>query len=576
MSVELKGKLTAKGNLNGKIGVGGVAGTDNYPDLNNLPQINGVTLIDNKTSEELGINIPTKTSDLENDSGFVTAEDIPTKTSDLQNDSGFITDSDLPTKVSDLENDTGFITSEDLPTKVSDLENDSGFVTSSDIPTKVSELENDSNYATRSELPTNTSDLYNDSGFITSSALPTKTSDLYNDSGYVTMPDVILGIIDDTQSDDDSTYSSDKIEAIIDALLPIDEASGAIATFSTDLAKPLVSLKADINAVQASGTPTPSTPIAISGWSDVSLAQRGNNLWDEVWELGSIDNQTGQNTDNINTYRSKNYIQIPKGENLYLVNGNSDTIGLRFYDSNKNFIGSRAFLTSKVMTYGTYDLLAGTMYIRLVNTSTNVYLNNISINYPSTLTTYEAYNGNTEVINLGDTIYGGYVTKDDSGTKLVITHSGLVSLGSFSWNTATSEGYSQSPSDISGMLKTASGSTIPDMFCTSLKVDTPTNVYNRVNDNSVSIASANSRLRCFMSSIAGYTNTQIQGVLSDVYIAYPLAEPIEIPLSDIPPFTTFIGTNNIFADSGDIEVKYKESIQKYIDDKIAETQALIL
>ena len=183
---------------------------------------------------------------------------------------------------------------------------------------------------------------------------------------------------------------------------------------------------------------------------------------------------------------------------------------------------------------------------------------------------------NTEVINLGDTIYGGYVTKDDSGTKLVVTHSGLVSLGSFSWNTATSEGYSQSPSDISGMLKTASGSTIPDMFCTSLKVDTPTNVYNRVNDNSVSIASANSRLRIFMSSIAGYTNTQIQGVLSDVYIAYPLAEPIEISLSDIPEIVTLIGTNNIFADSGDVEVKYKESIQKYIDDKIAETQALIL
>lgn len=42
---------------------------------------------------------PTKTSELENDSGFITAEDIPpvpTKTSELQNDSGFITLADLP------------------------------------------------------------------------------------------------------------------------------------------------------------------------------------------------------------------------------------------------------------------------------------------------------------------------------------------------------------------------------------------------------------------------------------------------------------------------------------------------
>ena len=53
--------------------------------------------------------IPTKTSDLVNDSGFVTSSAIPTKTSDLTNDSGFITSSDLPTKLSDLTNDEGFI-----------------------------------------------------------------------------------------------------------------------------------------------------------------------------------------------------------------------------------------------------------------------------------------------------------------------------------------------------------------------------------------------------------------------------------------------------------------------------------
>lgn len=38
------------------------------------------------------------------------ASNIPTKTSDLTNDSGFITSSSLPTKVSDLTNDSGFIT----------------------------------------------------------------------------------------------------------------------------------------------------------------------------------------------------------------------------------------------------------------------------------------------------------------------------------------------------------------------------------------------------------------------------------------------------------------------------------
>lgn len=75
--------------------------------------------------------------------------ELPTKTSDLTNDSGYITSSAIPTvptKTSDLTNDSGFITSSALPTKTSDLTNDSGFITSSSVPTKLSQLTNDANY----------------------------------------------------------------------------------------------------------------------------------------------------------------------------------------------------------------------------------------------------------------------------------------------------------------------------------------------------------------------------------------------------------------------------------------------
>lgn len=41
---------------------------------------------------------------------FALKSEIPDSTSDLTNDSGFITSASLPTKVSDLTNDTGFIT----------------------------------------------------------------------------------------------------------------------------------------------------------------------------------------------------------------------------------------------------------------------------------------------------------------------------------------------------------------------------------------------------------------------------------------------------------------------------------
>ncbi len=50
-----------------------------------------------------------------------------TQTDDLLDDKADT--SDIPTKVSDLNNDTGFITSSSLPTKVSDLTNDAGYIT---------------------------------------------------------------------------------------------------------------------------------------------------------------------------------------------------------------------------------------------------------------------------------------------------------------------------------------------------------------------------------------------------------------------------------------------------------------
>lgn len=162
--------------------------------------------------------LPTKTSDLTNDSGFITAASVPTKTSDLTNDSNFVSDANYvhtdnnftttlknklngiaagaevnvqsdwaqttttaddyiknkPTKLTDFTNDAGFITSAALPTKTSDLTNDSGFITSAALsPYSTTQQMNTAisnavaDKADRSEIPTATSDLTNDSGFIT-------------------------------------------------------------------------------------------------------------------------------------------------------------------------------------------------------------------------------------------------------------------------------------------------------------------------------------------------------------------------------------------------------------------------
>lgn len=77
--------------------------SNNYNDLVNKPKINGVTVMGDKTIEDFGVNIPTKTSELTNDSGFISDGDIPTKTSDLSNDSDFTTKTYVDDEISALE-----------------------------------------------------------------------------------------------------------------------------------------------------------------------------------------------------------------------------------------------------------------------------------------------------------------------------------------------------------------------------------------------------------------------------------------------------------------------------------------
>ena len=167
----------------------------------------GTFTANSSTNTDVDIAVPTKTSDLTNDSGFIdknvsdltnyydettvnsmfNALTIPTKTSDLTNDSGFITNTDYASastggvvKVgSGLSIDANGVLSSNGLTSVdwSDVTNK---------PTNVSYWTNDAGYITSAAVPTKTSDLTNDSGFITSASVPTKTSDLTNDSGFIT------------------------------------------------------------------------------------------------------------------------------------------------------------------------------------------------------------------------------------------------------------------------------------------------------------------------------------------------------------------------------------------------------
>ena len=137
---------------------GGSTGTTDYNQLTNKPSINGTILSGNQVSSQLGLygtnneppypvtSVNGQTGDITISAGgnvdsvngktgvvVLTASDvgalpsttvIPDKTSQLENDSGYITNSAL----------TGYAKTTDIPTKTSQLDNDSHYITASEAP----------------------------------------------------------------------------------------------------------------------------------------------------------------------------------------------------------------------------------------------------------------------------------------------------------------------------------------------------------------------------------------------------------------------------------------------------------
>lgn len=74
----------------------------------------------------------------------------------------------------------------------------------------------------------------------------------------------------------------------------------------------------------------------------VKLISTHRQLWDEEWELGDINEYTGQNVSSSSIIRSKNYIPVIPGKTHYLKCGFTNFI--YFYDANKNYLGLDFFI----------------------------------------------------------------------------------------------------------------------------------------------------------------------------------------------------------------------------------------
>lgn len=113
---------------------------------------------------------------LKTEGEFALKTDLPTKTSQLTNDSGLAKTSDIPTDNAQLANGKGYITATALEP----------YAKSADLPTDLGAFTNEAGYAKKTELPKDLGDLTNTAGYAKQTEIPTKTSQLTNNSGYLT------------------------------------------------------------------------------------------------------------------------------------------------------------------------------------------------------------------------------------------------------------------------------------------------------------------------------------------------------------------------------------------------------
>ena len=183
---------------------GGESG--NYNNLENKPSINSVTLTGNKTPADLGLYgtnnappYPVESVNAKTGKVVLTASDvnalpdttvIPTKTSDLTNDSGFLTSA----PVSSVNGKTGAVVLnasdvKALPnttTYVSTVDGSSGAVTTNAVKTTAQSLSDAQKTQARTNIGAGTSSFSGNYGDLSNKpTIPSKTSDLTNDSGFI-------------------------------------------------------------------------------------------------------------------------------------------------------------------------------------------------------------------------------------------------------------------------------------------------------------------------------------------------------------------------------------------------------
>lgn len=315
---------------------------------------------------------------------------------------------------------------------------------------------------------------------------------------------------------------------------------------------------AEIKPVQAgSGDPSPENIREIIGFTECNVIRAGANLWDGitedgVWKIYSGGDGTKGGT--AGYIRCPDLIPVKPNTTYHFhreYNITDNRIG--FYDVDKNYLGYDLTLTMATAT--DMDItVPSNAYFMTFYFKDNA-LGNASINYPSTDTTYHAYNGSIYNIAFTDgenplTVYGGNLNVTTG--ELTVTYI-LLDLGTKNWyyDSNAVQFFSQALSD----NKTPANEWDTDVKCSAYPIDTR---------NHSQLATAHIRginrgdNRIYLINEDYTDEGALKASLSGTQFIYELATPIVYQLTPTQ-INNLLGLNQMYCDTGNITVKHKSN-----------------
>ena len=341
--------------------------------------------------------------------------------------------------------------------------------------------------------------------------------------------------------------------------LPVKSASGAIASFA-DGADGVPVKSCVVSFVASGGGGTPSSPVAITGVSGLSVTRTGKNWTDLSTYTDGFVKSNGQ----IDTAHTKDemysvFIPVPPNTAFHFeiveTSGTEDAwVGVGQY--------REANYSSFIKRSGYWNFTTDAECHYIVVSSRNLSTaTKIQLELGSAYTSWEAYKTPVVVTDtFGQTIYGG--TRDLVTDKASVTYD-TIDLSTLTFNRQTNaQGVSYFSASISDMangvinVKSINCSHYNPIACINRSVVTSSGFPDLSIAQSTGGKTINIRDDSFSDATAF-----INSLTSDYKLAYPLATPTE--LTGLTPHTdisTLYGNNNFFADTGTIAVEYRADI----------------